>query len=139
MSEVMFPEGSQLKVKPTGAGEAIIVTGFDSVGGTIGSEGKLNTDTVLSDLEVQYGKSAVKDGGERELTGRWIKTDPGQVELGVAADDGLPREMTLRVGIDGPVWTFTAVFASFVMGELEADKGLRFKAKLGINNDGGLV
>lgn len=139
MSEVMFPEGSQLKVKPTGVGEAITVTGFDSVGGTIGSEGKLNTDTVLSDLEVQYGKSAVKDGGERELTGRWIKTDPGQVELSVAAGDGLPREMTLRVGLDGPVWTFTAVFASFVMAELEAETGLRFKAKLGINNDGGLV
>ena len=137
---VKFPEGSQLSVTKTGeAGETIVVKGFDSIGGTIGSEGKLNTDTVLSDLQVQYGKSALKDAGERELTGRWYATDAGQLELKAAADDGLEREFKLRVGTDGPTWTFKAVLASFVMNELEAESGLRFKAKMGINSDEGLA
>tara|TARA_B110000211_G_C14000287_1_gene518151 strand:+ start:456 stop:881 length:426 start_codon:yes stop_codon:yes gene_type:complete len=137
---VKFPEGSQLSVTKTGeAGETNVVKGFDSIGGTIGSEGKLNTDTVLSDLQVQYGKSALKDAGERELTGRWYATDAGQLELKAAADDGLEREFKLRVGTDGPTWTFKAVLASFVMNELEAESGLRFKAKMGINSDEGLA
>lgn len=139
MSEVMFPEGSQLSVTKTGdGGETIVVKGFDSIGGTIGSEGKLNTDTVLSDLQVQYGKSALKDAGERELTGRWLADDPGQIELKAAEADGKEREFKLRVGTDGPTWTFKAVLASFVMNELEAETGLRFKAKMGINSDEGL-
>lgn len=141
MSEtVKFPEGSQLSVTQTGdGGETIVVKGFDSIGGTIGSEGKLNTDTVLSDLQVQYGKSALKDAGERELTGRWYATDVGQLELKAAAEDGIEREFKLRVGTDGPTWTFKAVLASFVMNELEAESGLRFKAKMGINSDEGLA
>jgi len=137
---VKFPEGSQLSVVKTGdAGETIVVKGFDSIGGTIGSEGKLNTDTVLSDLQVQYGKSALKDAGERELIGRWLADDAGQVELNAAAEDGVEREFKLRVGTDGPTWTFKAVLASFVMAELEAESGLRFKAKMGINSDNGLA
>ena len=112
---VKFPEGSQLSVVKTGdAGETVVVKGFDSIGGTIGSEGKLNTDTVLSDLQVQYGKSALKDAGERELIGRWLADDEGQLELNAAAEDG-------------------------VMAELEAEKGLRFKAKMGINKDDGVA
>ena len=137
---VKFPEGSQLSVFPVADGaDAIIVAGFDSAGGTIGSEGKLNTDTVLSDLQVQYGKSAKKDAGERELTGRWNAADPGQVELKAADTDGKERKFELRVGTDGPVWTFRAVIGSFVMAELEAENGLRFKAKMGINKDEGLA
>lgn len=140
MSEVMFPEGSQLSVTKTGdGGETIVVKGFDSIGGTIGSEGKLNADTVLSDLQVQYGKSAQKDAGERELIGRWDSTDPGQQELAAADEDGKEREFKLRVGKNGPVWTFRAVIGSFVMAELEAESGLRFKAKMGINSDEGLA
>lgn len=140
MSEVMFPEGSQLSVTKAGAeGETIVVAGFDSIGGTIGSEGKLNPDTVLSDLQTQYGKSAQKDAGERELLGRWQPTDAGQIELKAADTDGKEREFKLRVGTNGPTWTFRAVIGSFVMGELEAETGLRFKAKLGINSDQGLA
>ena len=137
---VKFPEGSQLSVVKTGdAGETVVVKGFDSIGGTIGSEGKLNTDTVLSDLQVQYGKSALKDAGERELIGRWLADDEGQLELNAAAEDGVEREFKLRVGTNGPTWTFKAVLASFVMAELEAENGLRFKAKMGINSDNGLA
>ena len=137
---VKFPEGSQLSVVKTGdAGETVVVKGFDSIGGTIGSEGKLNTDTVLSDLQVQYGKSALKDAGERELIGRWLADDEGQLELNAAAEDGVEREFKLRIGTNGPTWTFKAVLASFVMAELEADKGLRFKAKMGINKDDGVA
>lgn len=137
---VKFPEGSQLSVVKTGdAGETVVVKGFDSIGGTIGSEGKLNTDTVLSDLQVQYGKSALKDAGERELIGRWLADDEGQLELNAAAEDGVEREFKLRVGTNGPTWTFKAVLASFVMAELEAEKGLRFKAKMGINKDDGVA
>ena len=137
---VKFPEGSQLSVVKTGdAGETVVVKGFDSIGGTIGSEGKLNTDTVLSDLQVQYGKSALKDAGERELIGRWLADDEGQLELNAAAEDGVEREFKLRIGTNGPTWTFKAVLASFVMAELEAEKGLRFKAKMGINKDDGVA
>ena len=138
--QVQFPEGSQLSVVKKGEPETtLVVGGFDSIGGTIGSEGKLNTDTVLSDLQVQYGKSALKDAGERELLGRWQPSDVGQVELAAAAEDGIERTFKLRVGTNGQVWTFKAVLASFVMAELEAESGLRFKAKMGINSDEGLA
>ena len=140
MSEVIFPEGSQLSVYPVAEGsEAIVVAGFDSIGGTIGSEGKLNADTVLSDLQVQYGKSALKDAGERELLGRWDATDAGQIELKAAEKDGKQRKFELRVGTSGPAWDFEAVIGSFVMAELEPEKGLRFKAKMGINKDDGVA
>lgn len=142
--QVKFPEGSQLSVIPPGGttespAAPIVVKGFDSVGGTIGTEGTLNADTVLSDLQVQYGKSDVKDGGERELLGRWHITDEGQIELSKAAEDGIEREFKLRIGKAGPVWSFTAVLGSFVMADLEPGKGLRFKAKMGINSDGGIA
>ncbi|MFK3873108.1 hypothetical protein [Pseudoalteromonas rhizosphaerae] len=137
---VKFPEGSQLSIVPVGEGaEPIVVKGFDSAGGTIGTEGQLNTDTVLSDEQVQYGKSELKDSGEREVTGRWYATDPGQIEMKAASDDGIEREFKIRIGKAGQVWTFRAVLGSFVMAELEAGKGLRFKAKMGINSDEGIA
>lgn len=138
--QVKFPEGSQLSIVPVGeAATPLVVKGFDSAGGTIGTEGQLNTDTVLSDDQVQYGKSELKDSGEREVTGRWHATDPGQVEMTAAAADGIEREFQIRVGKAGPVWTFRAVLGSFVMAELEAGNGLRFKAKMGINSDEGIA
>ncbi|EGI72921.1 hypothetical protein PH505_bb00690 [Pseudoalteromonas distincta] len=140
MSSILFPEGSQLSVFPIADGsEPIVTAGFDSIGGTIGSEGKLNADTVLSDLQAQYGKSDFKDAGERELLGRWDATDAGQIELKAAAADGKQRKFKLRVGTSGPTWDFEAVIGSFVMGELEPEKGLRFKAKMGINKDDGVA
>jgi len=140
MSSLLFPEGSQLSVFPIADGsDAIVIAGFDSIGGTIGSEGKLNADTVLSDLQAQYGKSDFKDAGERVLLGRWNATDPGQVELKAADADGKERKFLLRVGTKGPEWSFTGVIGSFVMGELEPEKGLRFQAKLGINKDDGVA
>lgn len=138
--QVQFPEGSQLSIVPVGeAATPIVVKGFDSAGGTIGTENALNADTVLSDEQTQYGKSEQKDSGEREVLGRWYANDAGQVEMKAAADDGIEREFKLRIGKAGPVWTFRAVLASFVMAELEAGKGLRFKAKMGINSDEGIA
>lgn len=140
MSSILFPEGSQLSVFPIADGsDPVVIAGFDSIGGTIGSEGKLNADTVLSDLQAQYGKSDFKDAGERELLGRWDATDAGQIELKAAEADGKQRKFQLRVGTSGPKWDFEAVIGSFVMGELEAEKALRFKAKMGINKDDGVA
>jgi len=140
MTDIKFPDGSQLSITPLADGATpLVIKGFDSVGGTIGSEGELIDDTVLSDEQAKWGASDFKNGGERELLGRWHSDDEGQTELKQAATDKKEREFKLRVGKTGPTWTFKAVVASVVMADLEKGSGLRFKAKIGVNEDGGLA
>lgn len=138
---MIFPEGTKLYITKLSAPETKVeVAGFNDLGGSIGFDGTLNSSTVLSDLNVKYGVSKRKDGGEREMSGRYEIGDEGQEELKLAATDHRQRKLEIVLPEDesGNVttWPFEAVFAGWKLASPEDATAMMWNVKAGLNVDG---